>query len=112
MASGQRPQIVFVIEGGRSRADVAALSAVAAAVERAGAQVTVLRHGLGRLSASGVRRGIRQNEPDVVVTTGASSTRDAEGLRLWRDFAVVCYYWPAGPVEDIHRRPRGGKGPA
>lgn len=95
-----------MIEGGRSRSDLRALTAVAASVERAGAQVKVLRHGLGRVSASAVRRDIRSHEPDLIVTTGATSTRDVETLARWRGVPVVCYYWPAGPVEDIHRRPR------
>jgi hypothetical protein len=106
MAGANGPRIVFVIEGGRSRADVAAIQAVATAVERAGAVVKVVRHGLGRVSARAVRRAIAEQSPDVVVTTGATSNRDADGLRGRRGFAVVCYYWPAGPIEDIHRRPR------
>lgn len=102
----ERPRIVFVIEGGRSRADVAALQAVATAAEAAGATVSVVRHGLGRLSARTARLAIGKQKPDVVVTSGASSTRDVEKLTTARGIALVCDYWPAGPIEDIHRRPR------
>lgn len=99
---------MFVIEGGRSRADVAALRAVADAVQLDGAQVTLVRHGLGRLSARTVRKAIRQVQPQMIVTTGATSTRDAERLARRLKVPLVCYYWPAGPIEDIHRRPRHG----
>lgn len=106
----KRPRIVFVIEGGRSRDDLWALTAVAQAAEQAGAAVSVLRHGLGRLSAGAVRRAIRKEAPHLVVTTGATSTRDAKRLSFWQRFNLVCYYWPAGPVEDIHKKGRHSAG--
>lgn len=113
MAAGAAlaPRIVFVIEGGRSRQDRLALDAVATAAERAGATVTVLRHGLGRLSTRAVQRAIRERAPEVIVTTGATSTRDVEKAARAAHCPLVCYYWPAGAVEDIHRKTRPGRRP-
>lgn len=105
------PRIVFVIEGGRSRHDLLALDAVATAAERAGATVTVLRHGLGRLSTRAVQRAIREREPEVIITTGATSTRDTEKAAKAARCPIICYYWPAGAVEDIHRKTRPGHRP-
>lgn len=105
------PRIVFVIEGGRSRHDLLALDAVATAAERAGATVTVLRHGLGRLSTRAVQRAIRERAPEVIITTGATSTRDTEKAAKAARCPLICYYWPAGAVEDIHRKSRPGHRP-
>lgn len=103
-------RVVWVIEGGRSRTEVAALQEVARAVAEAGAQVTLVRHGLGRLSTLQVQRAVRQARPDLLISTGVTSTR-----HLWRLAArlacpIVCYFWPSAAVIDVHRRPKATAG--
>jgi len=105
--AGHPPRrVVFVIEGGRSRDDVAALQAVARAVAEAGAQVKLVRHGLGKLSTLQVGRAVRRAKPDLLIVTGASSTRHLQSLAARLGCPLVAYYWPSAAVVDIHRRPR------
>jgi len=105
--TGHPPRrVVFVIEGGRSRDDVAALRAVARAVAQAGAQVELVRHGLGKLSTLQVQRAVRRANPDLLIVTGATSTRHLQSLAARLGCLLVAYYWPSAAVIDIHRRPR------
>ncbi len=105
--AGHPPRrVVFVIEGGRSRDDVAALQAVARAVAKAGAQVKLVRHGLGKLSTLQVGRAVRRAKPDLLIVTGATSTRHLQSLAARLGCPLVAYYWPSAAVVDIHRRPR------
>lgn len=105
--AGHPPRrVVFVIEGGRSRDDVAALHAVARAVAEAGAQVKLVRHGLGKLSTLQVGRAVRRAKPDLLIVTGATSTRHLQSLAARLGCPLVAYYWPSAAVIDIHRRPR------
>jgi hypothetical protein len=98
--------VVWVIEGGRSRSDVAALQAVARAVSEAGAQVKIVRHGLGRLSTLQVQRAVRQAKPNVLVSTGVTSTRHLRRLAMRLGCPLVCYYWPSAALIDVHQRSR------
>jgi hypothetical protein len=98
--------VVWVIEGGRSRSDVAALQAVARAVGEAGARVKIVRHGLGRLSTLQVQRAVRQAKPNVLVSTGVTSTRHLRRLAMQLSCPLVCYYWPSAALIDVHQRSR------
>lgn len=103
--SPDAPRILFVVEGARSRGDVSALSAIAKAVEQAGAHVQVIRHGLGRLSTLQVARAARQAAPQLIVTTGLTSTRDLRRVAYRLGCPLVCYFWPSAPPVELHRRP-------
>ncbi len=98
--------IVFVLEGGRSRADAAALATLADALTQAGAEVHTLRHGLGRLSTLQMQRAVRQAKPHVLISTGVTSTRHLRRLAARLGCPLVCYFWPNATVLDPHRRPR------
>lgn len=98
--------IVFVLEGGRSRADAAALATLADALTQAGAEVHTLRHGLGRLSTLQVQRAVRQAKPHLLISTGVTSTRHLRRLAARLGCPLVCYFWPNATVLDPHRRPR------
>lgn len=103
---GERLRIALVLEGGRSSTDAAALSAVAQALEQSGAEVRLIRHGLGRLSTLQVQRAVQQARPQIVVTTGVTSTRHLRRLAARLGCPLVCYFWPSATVIDPHRRPR------
>lgn len=106
-AIGQAPlRMVWVIEGGRSHTDVVALRAVARALTEAGVQVKLVRHGLGRLSTLQVQRAVREAQPDVLISTGVTSTRHLRRLAMRLGCPLVCYYWPSAALLDVHRHSR------
>ena len=105
-ASAERSpaRVVFVFEGGRSREDHAALLQIAEALAREGATTPILHHGLGRLAVLRLRRALYRLKPDLIVVTGASSTRDVRRVATILGCPLVCYSWPDGPVHNIHDR--------
>ncbi len=94
--------MAFVLEGGRSREDHAAILQVAAALAGEGAETPILHHGLGRLAVLRLRQSLRRLRPDLIVVTGASSTRDVRAVATVLGCPLVCYSWPDGPVHNIH----------
>ena len=98
--------IVFVLEGGRSHADAAALARLADALTQAGAEVHTLRHGLGRLSALQVQRAVQRAKPHLLISTGVTSTRHLRRVAERLGCPLVCYFWPSATVIDPHRRSR------
>lgn len=104
-ADSSRPgavRVAFVLEGGRSREDHAALLQIAAALGQEGAETTILHHGLGRLARLQLRQRLRRLRPGLIVVTGASSTRDVRTVATMLGCPLVCYSWPEGPVHNIH----------
>lgn len=102
---GDQLHVALVLEGGRSRADAADLAAVAQALEQSGVTVHVIRHGLGRLSALQVQRAVLRAQPQVLITTGVTSSRHLRRVATRLGCPLVCYFWPNAPVVDPHRRP-------
>ena len=102
---GDRLHVALVLEGGRSRADAADLAAVAQALEQSGVTVHVIRHGLGRLSALQVQRAVQRVQPQVLITTGVTSSRHLRRIATRLGCPLVCYFWPSASVVDPHRRP-------
>lgn len=94
--------MAFVLEGGRSREDHAAILQVAAALAGEGAETPILHHGLGRLAILRLRQSLRRLRPGLIVVTGASSTRDVRAVATVLGCPLVCYSWPDGPVHNIH----------
>jgi len=103
---GERLRIALVLEGGRSRSDAASLSAVARALEQSGAEVHLIRHGLGRLSTLQVQRAVQKVRPHVLISTGIPSSRHLRRTAERLGCPLVCYFWPNAPLLDPHRRPR------
>jgi peptidoglycan/xylan/chitin deacetylase (PgdA/CDA1 family) len=95
-----------VLEGGRSQADHNALVAVAEALERSGARVTLLPHGLGRLARLHLRSRLQQLKPELIVVSGEASLRDVRRLATVLGIPLVAYYWPDGAVHNIHEKRR------
>ena len=96
------PRVAFVLEGSRSREDHAALLQVAQALAREGAETPILHHGLGRLAIRQLRQELRRLRPELIVVTGAASTRDVRRVATMLGCALVRYSWPDGPVHNIH----------
>lgn len=96
------PRVAFVLEGSRSREDHAALLQVAQALGREGAAISILHHGLGRLAILRLRQELRRLRPELIVVTGAASTRDARRVATLLGCPLVRYSWPDGPVHNIH----------
>lgn len=96
LSGPSRPQILFVLEGGRSRAEEADLQRVVTTVRESGAEVILLHHGLGALALRALRQALRQRRPDLLVTTGALSTAHLSSAALWAGCPVLCYLWPGG----------------
>ncbi|MFO0573418.1 MAG: polysaccharide deacetylase family protein [Polyangia bacterium] len=104
--AGASPSIGFVLEGGRSQADHSALVAVAEALERSGARVTLLHHGLGRLARLHLRSRLQKLQPELIVVSGEASLRDVRRLATVLGCPLVAYYWPDGAVHNIHEKRR------
>jgi peptidoglycan/xylan/chitin deacetylase (PgdA/CDA1 family) len=75
---------------------------VAQALLAEGAVTQLLHHGLGRLAVLRLRRALYRLRPDLIVVTGASSTRDVRRVATMVGCPLVCYSWPDGPVYNVH----------
>lgn len=100
--------VAFVLEGARTQADHAALLTIAEALERsgAGAKVTVLYHGLGRLARLHLRSRLRRLRPELIVVTGAVSLRDVRQQATVLGCPLLAYYWPDGRAYNVHEKRR------
>lgn len=106
--------VAFVLEGARTQADHAALLTIAEALERsgAGAKVTVLYHGLGRLARLHLRSRLRRLRPELIVVTGAASLRDVRRQATLLGCPLLAYYWPDGRAYNVHEKRRPARPPA
>lgn len=106
--------VAFVLEGARTQADHAALLTIAEALERsgAGAKVTVLYHGLGRLARLHLRSRLRRLRPELIVVTGAASLRDVRQQATVLGCPLLAYYWPDGRAYNVHDKRRPARPPA
>ena len=99
-----RPRLAIVIEGSRSHADHRALTALAHTATERGCVVSVLHHGLGRLSRHRLRQKLRTFAPDLFVVSGAASLAEVRPLATLRGKPIVACYWPHGVVHNPHAR--------
>lgn len=97
-----RARIALIVEGARSREDATVLTELARALEKLGAEVSVLRHGLGTLAVRTLNSTLRRLRPELVITTGAVSARDTRPTLVQLGCAQVTYFWPSGKIFDIH----------
>lgn len=112
--AGREFAVAFVLEGARTQADHAALLTIAEALERsgAGAKVTVLYHGLGRLARLHLRSRLRRLRPELIVVTGAASLRDVRQQATVLGCPLLAYYWPDGRAYNVHDKRRPARPPA
>lgn len=101
-STDNRPRLAMVIEGSRSHADHRALTALAKTATELGCAVTVLHHGLGRLSRHRLRQKLRAFAPDLFVVSGAASLAEVRPLATLSGKPIVACYWPHGVIHNPH----------